>query len=193
MLPGKEKTGLLLLPMLGLLMLACIIPSINQQILLRTPLPSPGDPTAAVSRRITALPEIPELPPPAALEEERFRLLQDIEYAANTAYPEQGCFWMGVVGQVYDADGGPIEKIVIVIEGTLKDEPVEALGLTGTTDDYGRHSYEVLLTYLPVNSSQTLSIVLYDLDGVQLTNRYFFNTYADCTRNLIRMDFQQKP
>jgi len=181
----------LLLGALLLFTLACAIPSINQQILLRTPLPTRETPT--LRPFATATLELPPIPTPDRLVQEAFRLRGSESYQKNFADPVQGCFWLGVAGQVFDRSGSPLEKYVIVIEGMLKGAPVEGIGLTGTTDAYGVNSYQVVLAYQPANSAQTLSIVLYDLNGVQLTNRYYFNTYADCTRNLIRIDFEQVP
>lgn len=188
---GLNPTRLAVLLILLFLMMACAIPSINQQILLRTPLPEQDAPTPL--SLATATLEVPLLPTAAFLPQEPFRLRGGVSYQENFAVPEQGCFWLGVAGQVFDPAGNPLENYVLVIEGSLKGEPVEGVGLTGTTDAYGLNGYEIVLAYLPVNSAQTLSIVLYDLNGVQLTNAVRFNTYADCTRNLVRIDFEKVP
>lgn len=189
-MPINARRRLLALFFLMLFMLACAIPSINQQILLRTPLPVFRTATAPFNQP-TATQKIPLIPTPVYLIDAPFQVREPVTYQRNYAVPEQECIWMGVAGQVFDRSGSPLEKYVVVIEGMLKETSIEAIGLTGTTDAYGQHSYEIQLSYLPVNSAQTLSIVIYDLNGVQLTNVYRFNTYADCTRNLIRIDFQQ--
>jgi len=175
------------------LLLACGLPGSFQARVMRTPLPLvvTVTPQPLPTPSLTAV--IPAAPSPQLLEREQFRLRSGIEYARNSAHPEQDCFWLGVGGQVLDVNGTPLEGVVVVVEGLLKEEPVEALGLTGATDAYGENAYEVFITYLPVHSAQALSATLYDLDGKQLSNPVHFNTYADCTRNLVKITFQQVP
>jgi hypothetical protein len=178
---------------LSLFMLAgCASPSnVDLKSLLQTP--------AAALDNDTPVPIIPthtptaslNLPTPVQLEVESFRIKGEPEYTANTAHPDNGCFWVGVTGQVFDVRGSPLKNYVLVVEGQLKDKSIAAIGLTGTTDDYGKDSYEILLGYMPVNTFQSLHITLYDLQGNQMANSHRFNTYADCTRNRLDIDFQQ--
>jgi hypothetical protein len=166
-------------------------PELNLKSLVQTP--------AAALKKSTPVPIFPthtptvslNIPMTGQLEIESFRVKGEPEYSANTAHPDNGCFWMGISGQVFDIDGSPLKNYVLVVEGQLKDQGVMEMGMTGTTDDYGKDSYEILLSYMPVNTFQSLFITLYDLQGNQLSNSYRFNTYADCTRNRLDIDFQQ--
>ena len=189
----KQAARLLLAGFTCLLLVSCDIPGWQEGGLLDDPLTFFSAATPTRQQLVLPTLEIPPLPTAVTLEQEPFAPYGQVQYSRNITYPEQGCFWMGVVGQVFGIDGQPLEKYVLLVEGLVKDKPYYGLGLTGTTDAYGRHSYEVLIDYMPVNTTQSLSILLYDLDGVQLTNAMRFNTYADCTRNVIRIDFIQKP
>jgi len=166
-------------------------PGVNLKSLVQTPVaalnkdtPEPIMPTRTPTITLN-------LPTPMHLDVESFRIKGEPEYTTNSAHPDNGCFWMGVSGQVLDINGNPLKRYVLVVEGQLKDKSVMDIGLTGTTDDYGKNSYEILLSYMPVNTAQSLYITLYDLQGHQLANSYHFNTYADCTRNRLDIDFQQ--
>lgn len=121
-----------------------------------------------------------------------FRIQQTPAYTRNFAHPEQGCMWLGVAGQVFDKDGSALEEYVLVVEGEIKEQRIEALGLTGGAKAYGAGGYEIVLGYMPVNSDQQLSITLYDLAGNQLSDPYRFLTFSDCVKNLLVINFQER-
>ena len=112
-------------------------------------------------------------------------------YISNFAHPESGVNWMGVGGQVFDASGNPVTYVVVVVEGTLNGQNIEELSLTSVTQTYGPGGFEIVLSSTPLASSGTLCITLYDLDGTQLSTPFYFDTFADPTKNLILINFQK--
>ncbi len=111
-------------------------------------------------------------------------------YISNFAHPEKGCHWLGVAGHIFDQAGKPIEKLVIAIKGVVGVKTIDALGLTGLHDAYGPSSYEVEIGNTPFESKSAMTIQVFDLNGNNLTNKFYFDTYADCAKNLILIDFK---
>lgn len=112
-------------------------------------------------------------------------------YLQNFAHVEKGCNWMGVAGQVFDATGQPIDRMVVRVEGILGNQAVDALSLTSLATAYGPGGFEIELAQQTLNSSGALSIALYDLQGQQVSAQIPFNTFSDCAKNLIIVNFIQ--
>lgn len=113
-------------------------------------------------------------------------------YMQNFAHPELGCNWLGVAGQVFDKNGKPVENLVVVVDGTLNNQSIELLGLTSGSlaSDYGIAPYEIQIASQVVASEGALSVALYDLNGNALSLPVTFNTYSDCTKNLVIVNFR---
>ena len=109
----------------------------------------------------------------------------------NFAYSELGCNWMGVAGQVLSSDDLPIRNLIIEVGGSLEGSEVLKMGLTGLASIYGPGGYEIVLSDHVVDSSQTMWIQIHDLIGQDLSDRIYFDTFADCERNLILLNFVQ--
>ena len=112
-------------------------------------------------------------------------------YLQNFTHVEQGCDWLGVAGQVFDKSGQPISRLVVRVEGFLGSQSLDALGMTSLAAAYGPGGYEIKLSDEPLNSSDTLSIALFNLEGERVSAYVPFNTYADCSKNLIVINFQE--
>ena len=112
-------------------------------------------------------------------------------YLQNFSHVEQGCNWLGVVGQVFDKNGQPINRMVVRVEGFLGSQSLDALGMTGLATAYGPGGYEIVLSDEPLNSNGTLSIALFNLEGERVSEYIPFNTYTDCSKNLILINFQE--
>jgi hypothetical protein len=56
---------------------------------------------------------------------------------------------------------------------------------------YGESGYEFVLGDTPVDSTGQLSIQLDDQSFLAISNKVLVNTYADCSKNLILVNFQQ--
>jgi hypothetical protein len=105
--------------------------------------------------------------------------------------PNHGCTWMGVAGHVYDLQNGPATKIEVQLFGILDGKLLNETSLTGTAIQYGPSGYEFTLASKPIASTQRLGIRLVDQSGVPLSDRIFFDTSADCAKNLVLINFKQ--
>ncbi|MCD6356611.1 MAG: hypothetical protein J7L66_04915 [Anaerolineaceae bacterium] len=112
-------------------------------------------------------------------------------YIENFAYPEEGCSWMGVAGQVFGEDGKPIMNLVVLVKGKLGGKNLELVGVTGTkeADIYGPGGYEIKIADEALSSENALSIQVFNLEGIPLSDVFFFNTYDDCEKNLVIINF----
>lgn len=109
----------------------------------------------------------------------------------NFTHPEMGCQWMGVAGQVFDADGKPMQELVVEFGGTLAGQDVFGLTVLGQAEAYGSGGYEFKLSDQPIASSETVWARVYDLDGIPLSKDTYFSTYGECEKNLVLLNFVQ--
>lgn len=112
-------------------------------------------------------------------------------YVANLAYPELGCRWMGVAGQVYDSTGAPIENLGVKLTGVLNNAEIEELAITGTSPQYGPGGFEIKLADEPIASLGSLSLQLLSDDGQPLSDEIFFDTSDNCAENLVLVNMEQ--
>lgn len=121
-------------------------------------------------------------------------------YVPNFAHPAQGCNWLSVAGQVLESTGStplggpngqPVSGLVVSVLGNLEGSAVDQLTLTGLAPDYGPGGYEVQLSGRPVASSQALWVQVFNLDGQAVTGPVFFDTRADCSQNVVLVNFKR--
>ncbi len=115
---------------------------------------------------------------------------------ANFVQPQAACAYLGVAGQIFYPDGAPATGLVVEVNGSLSGKPLLKLALTGNSPVLGLGGYEIQLASAPVASQKTLTIQLFDLKGVALSEKIPFDTYggADaCNRNLILVNFAALP
>ena len=65
------------------------------------------------------------------------------------------------------------------------------LGMVGMVTTYGPGSYEFVLGDQPVDSTQALWVQLFDQAMLPLSDQVYFDTFADCDKNLILINFNQ--
>jgi hypothetical protein len=106
-------------------------------------------------------------------------------------HPELGCSWTGIGGQVFDTDGQPVKFLVVELGGTLGGQPVGQVTLTGSALAWGPGGYEFTLGQTPVESSGTLWLQFYNLNGNAVSGRIPLDTYNDCARNAILLNLVQ--
>lgn len=111
--------------------------------------------------------------------------------SSTFTHPDSDCKWLGVGGQVLDMQDAPIVGTTIELSGILNGASIDLLSLSGTALQYGTAGYEFTLGSTPIASTQTLWIQLLDQAGQALSDKVYFNTYADCNRNLILITFKQ--
>ncbi|MCD4672019.1 MAG: hypothetical protein K8R77_05080 [Anaerolineaceae bacterium] len=110
---------------------------------------------------------------------------------ASLLYPSRGCRWSGVGGQVVDMQDSPYVGITVQLGGTLKGMYTNEYSLTGTATKYGEAGFEFALTDYPFDSKSELWVRLINQSNYPLSERVFFDTYADCGKNLIIINFEQ--
>jgi hypothetical protein len=109
---------------------------------------------------------------------------------ANFLHPDVGCNYTGIGGQVFGKDGKPISDLIVVkVTGTLEGKDVEYLAVTGGHPALGPGGYEIALADHLTGSTNTLFLQLFDLNGIPQSQNISFNTYSDCTKNLIILNF----
>jgi len=112
---------------------------------------------------------------------------------ANIYHPELGCDWMGVGGQAVDMSGAPVTGLIIRLGGSIPgiNLPAMLMNLTGVALNYGRGGYEFTLADHPIASKQSAWVQLLDQSNLPLSPKVYFNTYEDCSKNLIIVNFKQ--
>ena len=108
--------------------------------------------------------------------------------ASTIVHPETGCNWLGVGGQVLDLKGAPVIGITIQLGG---DTTLNLLSLSGTASQYDKGGYEFTLGNKAVASKKTLWLQMLDQAGLPLSNKIAFDTFDDCSKNLILINFKQ--
>jgi hypothetical protein len=116
--------------------------------------------------------------------------LAKITYLPSTDFhPDKACNWLGVAGKVLGTDGKPLAFQEIQMGGTLNGKNVSYLTVSGTASVYGPSGFEFVLSDHAITSTQTLWIQLLDNTAKPLTNKIYFDTYTDCTKNLVMVTF----
>jgi hypothetical protein len=109
---------------------------------------------------------------------------------ANFLHPDAGCNYTGIGGQVFRIDGKPIGyQIVVKVTGTIEDKDVEFLAVTGGYPALGPGGYEITLADHLAGTNNSLFLQLFDLNGIAVSPLISFNTYSDCTKNLVVLNF----
>jgi len=112
-------------------------------------------------------------------------------YIKNFAHPSEGCNWMGIVGRVFDGDGKPLINRIVLVTGKIEGRVVEIAGVTGVpeADIYGPGGFEIQISDHVLASEKTLTIQIFDINGIPISDSIPFVTYADCGKNLIVINF----
>lgn len=118
-------------------------------------------------------------------------ILQSKPEAISAASYNRDCNWMGVAGRIIDLQGRHATGIYVHLGGNFNGESMDFTSLSGTALDYGQSGYEFTLSQQPIASSKTLWIQLIDQSGLPLSDRFPFDTYAECEKNLILISFKQ--
>ena len=121
-----------------------------------------------------------------------FALQNDINAIQSTLFkPNYGCNWIGVAGQVFDLQGRPVMGVRVWLRGTYNGKRVDLLSLTLESSPYGPSGFELTLGDTPLNSTEKLSIQLLDQANIPISDRVYFDTFEDCQKNLILINFKQ--
>jgi hypothetical protein len=109
---------------------------------------------------------------------------------STTMHADSACNWMGVGGKVMDADNNPLTFQTIQLGGILDGKAIGDMRVSGTAPAYGTSGFEFeKLADKPIASTHALWVLLFDNSGKTLTEKIYFDTFADCTRNLVVIVF----
>jgi hypothetical protein len=111
--------------------------------------------------------------------------------AASVMHPEAGCKFLGVGGSAIDLQGRPVQGFIVELGGVLEAKRLDQTSLTGTAGKYGDAGYEFTLSDSPWDSQNSLWVRLVDQNRLPISAKVFFNTFADCNRNLVIINFKQ--
>jgi len=103
------------------------------------------------------------------------------------SHATQGCNWMGIAGQVFDADGVAEIGVFLQIEGP----GISTSAFTGSAPQYGEGGYEVQLADAPAATSGEFSITVLDDAFNPASDTVSFDTSASCDSNLILINFER--
>jgi hypothetical protein len=98
---------------------------------------------------------------------------------------DHGCDWMGIAGQIFNAEGIPVGNLVVEAGGYLEGHPILGLSLTGLAGSYGPGGYEIQLLDHLVESDGTIWVQVKDIAGNSLSPQIYLETFTDCDQNLI--------
>ncbi|MBI9048088.1 MAG: hypothetical protein JEZ00_01595 [Anaerolineaceae bacterium] len=113
-------------------------------------------------------------------------------YIPNFVHTASGCAWMGIGGQVFNKAGSPMPDLLVVAEGSIGNNPLDQISLTSLASAYGPGGYELLLADRTIESSNVIFISIYDLSGNLLSQPLAIETFDDCEKNLIVVNFKEK-
>ena len=161
-----------------------------------TPLPLPThttEPSAVpTDTLVPSVSPLPKTPQPTSAGGMPYVLLQgDPKAIPNIGQLSAGCNWAGVAGQAFGMDTAPVVGLFVKLGGTWNGKTVDLLGMTGTATQYGMGGYEFTLGERPLASQGDLWVQLVDQAMLPLSEKIYFDTYADCNKNLILINFKQ--
>ncbi len=94
---------------------------------------------------------------------------------------------MGIAGLVFDLNGKPVKDLIVHLEGGgLSDE-----SFTGSVPAYGDSGYEFTLGNHPVETTGVYRVQLISAQGAPLSDVVLVDTFADCSKNLLLVNFVQ--
>ncbi|MHC1740744.1 MAG: hypothetical protein AB9897_06485 [Anaerolineaceae bacterium] len=115
-------------------------------------------------------------------------------FMTNFAHTDAACNWQGIAGQIFDKSGNPIKNFVVKVTGLYNASTVSMLGVAGMVsgNPYGPGSYEIVLGTTPVETIDQLTIQVFDASGKAVSDPLKFSTSADCSKNLVIINFLEK-
>ena len=107
----------------------------------------------------------------------------------NFLAPDAGCSYLGIAGQVFDIAGLPVEGLILEVSGELDGKQLLQLVLSGSSIKLGPGGYEIKLADRAMASQGTLTIQVFDLAGLALSEPIVFDTLEACDANQILLNF----
>jgi hypothetical protein len=134
----------------------------------------------------------PTQTPSPTLELMPFILIGEPEYMSSALLrPSLGCEWLIVAGQVWDLQDAPVLGLSLHLYGELGEYAIDRYALTGSATTYGESGYEFTLENVLIDSQDSLFIQLVDSNGIPFSHPYALETFNDCQKNLLLVNFKQ--
>jgi hypothetical protein len=111
------------------------------------------------------------------------------KYIKNFVHTEAPCGWGGIAGQVFGPGNVPQSDVVVVVTGNAEGKEIDLVGLTGMAKKYGEGGYEIEFPDGPITTKDSLAIQLFDENNNELSDIIPFNTYIECSKNLVIFNF----
>lgn len=147
--------------------------------------------TTAVTHTLTPT-FTPTVTPSPTLELMPFILIGEPELMSSALIrPSLGCEWLIIAGQVWDLQDAPVRGLTLHLFGELDGYEIDRFALTGSAPNYGESGYEFTLENVLVDSQDSLFIQLVDSNGIPFSHPYELETFNDCQKNLILVNFKQ--
>ena len=104
-----------------------------------------------------------------------------------------GCGGLYIAGNVVDRAGNPLVFMLVRVGGTLGGETLQLEdALSGSNPNYSSSGWEVKIADAPIDSTGTVFVELYTLESADpVSDLIIVDTYNDCNRNLIMVNFVQ--
>ena len=110
-------------------------------------------------------------------------------YLPNFAHPESECQWLGIAGQIFDSQGFKVMELTLIAGDGNNAEEQPWSTQTGLAQAYGPGGYEIQISDIPQDTSGRFWVQVLDQYGDPLSERIFFTTFDDCSRNLVLLNF----
>jgi hypothetical protein len=110
---------------------------------------------------------------------------------ASIFNPGRTCKWTGIAGQVVDLQSRPVIGITVHLKGFFGGKTVDVITLSGLYKQYGESGFEFELGTQPVDTYNLLKVRLEDQAGLPLSDFVSIDTFSDCAKNLIVVNFKQ--
>ncbi len=94
-----------------------------------------------------------------------------------------------MAGQVFDTNGEPIPDLIVIAGQDSVSESNQWAARTGLSTNYGPGGYEIQLSNHITATTQDFWVQLVTESGTVISDRIYFDTFDDCDRNLILVNF----
>lgn len=111
------------------------------------------------------------------------------KYIPAFTHVDQGCQWIGLAGQVFDANGVGVSGISVQVSGSIDGESFQWKTLTAEQSPFGPGGYEIFLTNHVSTTPQAALVQLYDAQGQPLSDPVPVIIPDQCDQNLILVNF----
>jgi len=108
-------------------------------------------------------------------------------YLSNFINTDVSCNDIEIVGQVFDKEGLPLNDVVVIVGPLNSDATGEVIGYSGAFQDIGPAGYQI--KFHSNETEKKVGIQLFNKAGESVSDLYTINTYSDCERNFVILNF----